>query len=92
MMNAYLCPSNLRDMGHQSRVDRTNNLYNSFLTDMTTEAQNGNLFLDFTVNGGDWSLVDSLCNKIGQQHPGIRVRNGKSSIAGNQSNIEVRWD
>jgi len=91
-MNAYLCPSNLRDMGHQSRVDRTSNLYNSFLTDMISEAQNGNLFIDFTVDEDDWSLVDSLCAKIANQHPGVRVLNGKNSIPGSQSNIEVRWD
>jgi len=91
-MNAYLCPSNLRDMGHQSRVDRTNNLYNSFLTDMITEAQNGNLFINFTVNGDDWSLVDGLCEKIANQHPGIRVQNNRGYVVGYASNIIVRWD
>jgi hypothetical protein len=59
---------------------------------MNEEAQNGNLFIDFTINGEDWSLVDLLCIKIANQHPGVRVLNGKSSIPGNQSNIEVRWD
>ena len=91
-MSPYICASDLRDMGHQSRVDRTNNLYGNFFAKMNQEAQNGNLFIDFTIDGEDWSLVDLLCIKIANQHPGVRVLNGKSSIPGNQSNIEVRWD
>ena len=91
-MNSFVCASALRDMGHQSRVDRMNNIYDSFLTRMIAEAQSGNLFVDFTIDEENWSLVNCLCDKITNQHHGVRIENNRGRRVGYASSIIVRWD
>lgn len=92
MANGYLTPSGLRDMGYDTRQSRTNNLYSYFITAMTSEAQNGNLFLNFEISGSDWSIVTNLCYKISTEHPGLRVQQNLGTTPGYPSNIIVRWD
>lgn len=92
MANGYLTSSGLRDMGYDARMVRMNNLYSYFLTSMTTEAQTGNLFLNFEIGGNDWSIVNNLCDKIATEHPGLRVQTNLGATPGYPSNIVVRWD
>ena len=92
MAQAYMSASNLRDMGHQSRVDRVNTAYEMIKTRMTNRAQIGDLFIDIQICGHDWSIVDELCEKILQEHPGVYVKNDRNYLPGHQSTILVRWD
>lgn len=92
MAEPYICASDLRDMGHQSRIDRVNTRYEIVKAKMIDKSQNGDLFIDIQICGHDWSIVDDLCEKIRAEHPGVVVKNERNYIPGCQSSILVRWD
>ena len=88
----YISASNLRDMGHQSREDRTNTAYEMIKTRILNQAQIGNLFVEVQICAHDWSIVNDLCDKIKRELPGVYVRNGRNYLPGYSSEIMVRWD
>jgi hypothetical protein len=92
MAAPYTTASDLRNMGHQSREDRTNAAYEMIITKIRNQAQIGNLFVEMQICAHDWSIVNDLCDKLKTELPGVYVKNGRNYLPGYSSEILVRWD
>jgi len=84
--------SDLRNMGHQSREDRTTAAYEMIKVKILNQAQIGNLFVEIEICGHDWSIVNDLCDKIEAEHPLVIIKKNHSYHPGLSSTILVRWD